>query len=552
MPKSPHNEIDDNDRTDELPVLVETVVLEPDEANASDEDLLEDTAERTAKFVSHTVELQSLQSDLAARGAQVTALEEDIARLNARWTDVERHLTAKDDHIEGLNRTLTELRRSLAERHAAEQQLSTELRERTSALERVSAENAEVRTALGAAEQKLASLAAQPPPQPAPPDESSAVSQLREEVASLATYIENRRQWWQELKQQAADATARADRLERDLRALTRAQREAAALAERESGRAAELRQELVRQAQRVEGLERELAAARASPTVAATPAPPPQEAEPTPAHRPSPTDRPADGGALTAANGPAGAPSHDGAEPPMAPAVMAAPATAFEVVAALEAEVGHKRAQIEAQLAELHERDRRLEQSAAALEQLRRELATARADLDQHRADRARLERTLVDKDRALEVRDARIATLQDELNQRLGAIQKLNAMDLSLQGLDSKMSDRLRADQTGENVNAPMLVCLTGDAPKQFSLTSKAVTIGRGHHCEIQIMTHFVSREHARIITERGAAIIEDLASTNGVFVNSVRVERQQLQHGDLVTIGETQFRFLESVAH
>jgi hypothetical protein len=29
--------------------------------------------------------------------------------------------------------------------------------------------------------------------------------------------------------------------------------------------------------------------------------------------------------------------------------------------------------------------------------------------------------------------------------------------------------------------------------------------------------------------------------------VFVNSVRVERQDLEHGDWVTIGETQFRFL-----
>src|SRR5690606_40899498 len=56
-------------------------------------------------------------------------------------------------------------------------------------------------------------------------------------------------------------------------------------------------------------------------------------------------------------------------------------------------------------------------------------------------------LEQRLVDKDRALEARDARIATLQDELSERLGALQRLNAMDLSLQGLDSKMSERLRS---------------------------------------------------------------------------------------------------------
>jgi pSer/pThr/pTyr-binding forkhead associated (FHA) protein len=59
-------------------------------------------------------------------------------------------------------------------------------------------------------------------------------------------------------------------------------------------------------------------------------------------------------------------------------------------------------------------------------------------------------------------------------------------------------------------------------------------------------------VSREHARIVVAGSRVVVEDLGSTNGVFVNSVRIERQELRHGDLVTVGETQFRFLESMAH
>jgi pSer/pThr/pTyr-binding forkhead associated (FHA) protein len=66
------------------------------------------------------------------------------------------------------------------------------------------------------------------------------------------------------------------------------------------------------------------------------------------------------------------------------------------------------------------------------------------------------------------------------------------------------------------------------------------------------LQIVTHFVSREHARLTVSGDATLIEDLGSRNGVFVNSVRVDRRQLQQGDLVTIGETQFRFVESMAH
>jgi pSer/pThr/pTyr-binding forkhead associated (FHA) protein len=38
----------------------------------------------------------------------------------------------------------------------------------------------------------------------------------------------------------------------------------------------------------------------------------------------------------------------------------------------------------------------------------------------------------------------------------------------------------------------------------------------------------------------------IIEDLNSTNGVLVNGRRISRQPLNDGDMLTIGEAQFRF------
>jgi pSer/pThr/pTyr-binding forkhead associated (FHA) protein len=87
---------------------------------------------------------------------------------------------------------------------------------------------------------------------------------------------------------------------------------------------------------------------------------------------------------------------------------------------------------------------------------------------------------------------------------------------------------------------------VCLTSDPPAEYRVGSSALLIGRSPHCDIRITTHFVSREHARILRDRQQVLIEDLGSKNGVFVNAVRVERGALRHGDLVTIGETQFRF------
>jgi len=228
--------------------------------------------------------------------------------------------------------------------------------------------------------------------------------------------------------------------------------------------------------------------------------------------------------------------------------------AVAFEVMAQLEAEVEHRRALLTSEREAARDLERRLAAATADLDAARRQDAETRLQLDQARADAAQIERALIDKDRALEARDERIATLQAEIDEKLGALQKLNSMDLSLQGLESKMSDRLRrADTAVDQPNTPAFVCLTSDVPRQYPLNKKTMTVGRSSQCDIQIVTQFVSREHARLaVGPRGTVVIEDLGSTNGVFVNAARVERQELRHGDLVTVGETQFRFLESMAH
>ena len=105
------------------------------------------------------------------------------------------------------------------------------------------------------------------------------------------------------------------------------------------------------------------------------------------------------------------------------------------------------------------------------------------------------------------------------------------------------------MAAEPESEDRAVPTLICFTSDEPQQYQLRKRSITIGRGSDCEIQLLTHFVSREHARLYNREGVVTIEDLGSKNGVFVNSVRVESQILQHGDWVTVGETQFRFVSA---
>jgi pSer/pThr/pTyr-binding forkhead associated (FHA) protein len=54
-------------------------------------------------------------------------------------------------------------------------------------------------------------------------------------------------------------------------------------------------------------------------------------------------------------------------------------------------------------------------------------------------------------------------------------------------------------------------------------------------------------VSRHHALVVVGSRDTIIEDLNSTNGVLVNDRKVTRHALSDGDVLTIGETQFRYV-----
>lgn len=69
----------------------------------------------------------------------------------------------------------------------------------------------------------------------------------------------------------------------------------------------------------------------------------------------------------------------------------------------------------------------------------------------------------------------------------------------------------------------------------------------IGRLPSVELHIDSSSVSRRHAVILTAPGGAIVEDCMSTNGTFVNGIKVSRQLLRDGDLLTVGEARFRFV-----
>jgi hypothetical protein len=81
-----------------------------------------------------------------------------------------------------------------------------------------------------------------------------------------------------------------------------------------------------------------------------------------------------------------------------------------------------------------------------------------------------------------------------------------------------------------------------------EEYELSAAPLTIGRGGQNDVQIEAdEFASARHVRIEPRRDGVWVNDLGSTNGTFVNGVRVDRpRKLANGDIVRAGETELRF------
>ena len=73
-----------------------------------------------------------------------------------------------------------------------------------------------------------------------------------------------------------------------------------------------------------------------------------------------------------------------------------------------------------------------------------------------------------------------------------------------------------------------------------KEYSV-GVGLTIGRAPDNAVIIDNPTVSGHHARVFSESGAVILEDLNSTNGTFVNGQHTKRSELRAGDVQQVGK-----------
>lgn len=80
---------------------------------------------------------------------------------------------------------------------------------------------------------------------------------------------------------------------------------------------------------------------------------------------------------------------------------------------------------------------------------------------------------------------------------------------------------------------------------AGEAFVLRRGENIIGRLEDCDVPVLDGSVSRQHARVLYSRERVSVTDLNSSNGCFVNDVRVDALELSDGDALRIGSVNFR-------
>ena len=176
-------------------------------------------------------------------------------------------------------------------------------------------------------------------------------------------------------------------------------------------------------------------------------------------------------------------------------------------------------------------------------------------------------------EKDADLQVAEESIHHLEIEVRDKTGKLEEVSVTveewraviaesqrsilqrDTRIQQLEADLEKRAAAaaadsaSQTGEEIalEGPARVLIRTDGNTDFvHVLGRRTRIGRGSDNEVVLDTKHISRYHAVLLAGPVHTTIEDLKSTNGVFVNGKRVSRQVLKDGDRVTIGKTHFRY------
>jgi type II secretory pathway predicted ATPase ExeA len=116
----------------------------------------------------------------------------------------------------------------------------------------------------------------------------------------------------------------------------------------------------------------------------------------------------------------------------------------------------------------------------------------------------------------------------------------------------LDKHGRELLPADSPSGPALARILLAVGGQTLSEYALHPGRLIIGRTSANDLQVDSRFISRHHCQIVTTAQGCTIEDLNSTNGIFINSKRIRYYNLNDGDVVTLGEHELLYVDERSH
>jgi type II secretory pathway predicted ATPase ExeA len=108
-----------------------------------------------------------------------------------------------------------------------------------------------------------------------------------------------------------------------------------------------------------------------------------------------------------------------------------------------------------------------------------------------------------------------------------------------------------RARPNEAGAPL-ARILLASGGRNLEERALYPGRLIIGRTSANDLQVESRFVSRHHCQIVTTTQSCVIEDLNSTNGIYLHSKRVRYHNLNDGDVIMIGQHELLYIDERAH
>jgi type II secretory pathway predicted ATPase ExeA len=99
------------------------------------------------------------------------------------------------------------------------------------------------------------------------------------------------------------------------------------------------------------------------------------------------------------------------------------------------------------------------------------------------------------------------------------------------------------------GANKHVTQIEVLNDGQPvSQQSFAAGRIIVGRSPDNEIYIKSKFVSRHHAQLVSDEHGCMIEDLNSTNGIFMGDHQIKKRRLRDGDVVSLGVYQLVYTD----